>query len=468
MDIVRILLPLALAAYFLLRARTNRLFLFGIPFLQMMQYSVFFEKARLFWMPTRLGELGIMMLWVVIAWLYGTGVLLPEKGMRRSGSVFGPPLRLPEEGFVLALGAMVFVQIIATWVSGVAPFEVVSQAAGISCAFVGYFLVRGSVYQVQKEAVASFLKALVLVTLLATMFFLVHQGLHRSVYTLPENVTFAFKGTTLTRAFLFMPPLLIFAGAWLMARRRVGLSVALGLVTVAAAVVTSYTRILLAAFLAEMGVVFLLTWVRSTRLGLPILSRFARWAVGAVILVTVLALVFPIGTRYTFSRIAPVVDPTSVSADPTYQGRAGRVNRIVDGLGGYGFVFGGGFRQTISGVDVERLEAWSSDMGWIQVLYRLGVLGLLLLAGMFAAFAVRAARLALSEDPWWSEWGLTWAVALAGAMVAVLASWSFLWPSQFPLAFWMLAFIAACRPVTAVEGRPRPERQLGTPVVIDE
>ena len=135
---------------------------------------------------------------------------------------------------------------------------------------------------------ASFLKALVAVTVLAAVLFILHQALHLSVYAVPEYATFTFAGTVLTRTYVFMPPLLIFAGAWLMARRRFGLTVSLGLVTIAVAVVTSYTRILIAAFLVELCVVFLLTWIRSARLGLPFMNRFARWAVGAAVLVTVL------------------------------------------------------------------------------------------------------------------------------------------------------------------------------------
>ena len=446
MEVVRVLLPFALAAYFLWRARTNRLFLLGIPFLQMMQYSVFFEKARPFWMPGRLGPLGAMMLWLLVAWLSCSGILFPHKGARRRGSVFGPPLRLPEEGFVLALATMVFLQVIVTWASAVDPFEVVSQAAGLICACVGYFLVRGCVYQTQKEAVASFLKALVVVTVGAAALFILHQALHLRVYTLPEYATFTFARTVLTRTYVFMPPLLIFAGAWLMARRRFGLTVSLGLVTIAVAVVTSYTRILIAAFLAELCVIFLLTWIRNTRLGLPFMDRFARWAVGAAAVVTVLALVFPVGTQLAVSRIAPIANPNRVTADINFNGRVDRTSSVARSLGDYGTLLGGGFRRAVGGLNADVLEAWSSDMGWIQVMYRLGGLGLILLFGAFATFAVRAGRLALGDDPWWSAWGVTWAAALAGAMIAVLASWSFLRPTQLPLAFWMLAFVAACRP----------------------
>ena len=395
-----------------------------------------------------------MMLWLVITWLLCAGVLFPGKGARRSGAVFGPPLRLPEEGFVLALAAMVFVQVIATWVSGVDPFEVVSQGAGLICACVGYFLVRGCVFPMQKEAVASFLKALVAVTVLAAVLFILHQALHLSVYAVPEYATFTFAGTVLTRTYVFMPPLLIFAGAWLMARRRFGLTVSLGLVTIAVAVVTSYTRILIAAFLAELCVVFLLTWIRSTRLGLPFMNRFARWAVGAAVLVTVLALVLPVGTQFAISRIAPVANPNGVSADVNFNGRVDRTSLVARSLGDYGTLLGGGFRRAIGGLNADLLEAWSSDMGWMQVMYRLGGLGLILLVGAFATYAVRAGRLALGNDPWWSAWGLTWAAALVGVMVAVLASWSFLWPTQLPLAFWMLAFVAACRPTVAAASAP--------------
>lgn len=454
-------MPLALAAYFLWRSRTDRLFLFGIPFLQMMRYSIFFEKLRPFWMPGRLGPLGDLMLWMVIAWLYCVGVLFPRTPARRSGSLFGPPLRLPEEGLLLALAALVFGQIILTWASGVDPFEVVSQSTGMICAFVGYALVRGAVSHAKRETVASFLKALVFVTVLATTLFVVHQGLHIKVYSLPEYITFVYGGTLLTRSFLFMPPLLVFAGAWLMARRRFGPLVALGLVVVAAAVVVSYTRILMAAFLVELCVVFTLTWVRTRRLRLPFMHRLARWVVAGVVLATILALVFPVGTRFALSRISPATSRAGLTSDTNYQGRVNRVAVIADNLSDYHLLVGGGFRRDIGGLSAQGLEIWSADMGWIQVFYRLGLLGLVLLCCVFAAYITRAVRLALDPDPWWGAWGLTWATALAGSVVAVLASWSFLWPEQLPLAFWMLAFVGACRPrrTTGQIPKVRPPRR---------
>ena len=113
--------------------------------LQMMRYSIFFEKLRPFWMPGRLGPLGDLMLWMVIAWLYCVGVLFPRDPHGEADRCSVRHCGLPEEGLLLALAALVFGQIILTWASGVDPvfFEVVSQSTGMICAFVGYALVSG-------------------------------------------------------------------------------------------------------------------------------------------------------------------------------------------------------------------------------------------------------------------------------------------------------------------------------------
>ena len=99
--------------------------------------------------------------------------------------------------------------------------------------------------------------------------------------------------------------------------RRFGPLVALGLVVVAAAVVVSYTRILMAAFLVELCVVFALTWVRTRRLRLPVMHRLARWVVTGVVLATILALVFPVGTRFALSRISPATSRAGLTLDLT-------------------------------------------------------------------------------------------------------------------------------------------------------
>ena len=110
----------------------------------MMRYSIFFEKLRPFWMPGRLGPLGDLMLWMVIAWLYWVGSYPPAPPHGEADRCSVRHCGLSEEGLLLALAALVFGQIILTWASGVDPgFEVVSQSTGMICAFVGYALASG-------------------------------------------------------------------------------------------------------------------------------------------------------------------------------------------------------------------------------------------------------------------------------------------------------------------------------------
>ena len=61
--------PLVLLAWFLWKARTNRLFLLGIPVLMVMRGSVFFQLMRPFWMPGRFGPALHLMVWLTLVWV---------------------------------------------------------------------------------------------------------------------------------------------------------------------------------------------------------------------------------------------------------------------------------------------------------------------------------------------------------------------------------------------------------------
>lgn len=106
MDLLRLTLPLAAAAFFIWKARTSRIYLLGIPFLMFMGSSIFFEKARMFWAPGRLGPLLLTFVWLVIVWVVSTDLLFGSGSRRSRPTPFGPRM-LPEELILVLIGALV-------------------------------------------------------------------------------------------------------------------------------------------------------------------------------------------------------------------------------------------------------------------------------------------------------------------------------------------------------------------------
>ena len=102
--VLHILLPAALALYFLYRGMKKPVFLLGIPFLQVMRMSVFCDELRPFWMPGKLKPLGgARLIWLI--WRGLGRSFAPKKGdppgdapPTVKGRVF-----LPEEWILVAL-----------------------------------------------------------------------------------------------------------------------------------------------------------------------------------------------------------------------------------------------------------------------------------------------------------------------------------------------------------------------------
>ena len=141
--LVRIAVPWALLTLFLFRARRARIFLLGIPFLLFMNYSVFFDRMRLFHTPGRLPQYVLLALWMLIVWVAATGRVRLGGGPDSTGSA--SLIRhsfLPEELGVLALSALVLGNIAVDSVRTADFAGSFGRGLGMLSMVLGYFLVR--------------------------------------------------------------------------------------------------------------------------------------------------------------------------------------------------------------------------------------------------------------------------------------------------------------------------------------
>ena len=174
---------------------------------------MFFNNARLFWVPGRLEPVDLMMIWLVIVWLVFFDFPLPARRRAVQGSrVFGPALSSPEEFVLIGIAALAALELPLTVLRFGAIGPALGEAKGFIYLFVGYFLLRGMFSRASRRDTIDLVTALVVVNTIAAGLFVLHQGLHLPIYEgVTEYQTLVFGGQVITRSFYFMPQLIALA-----------------------------------------------------------------------------------------------------------------------------------------------------------------------------------------------------------------------------------------------------------------
>jgi hypothetical protein len=451
-----LLVPLAAVAYFVWQSTKSRIFLLGIPFLQFFRQSVFFESLRPFWIPGRLSTVAITMLWLVAVWAVSTGRLLPSR--RRSGQERIPPFGprpLPEELLLVLLAVVLTLSVLATAYRHADLSSAVGEASGVAFMLLGYLLVRGIVCHSERTEVLRFLQAIVVVNTVAAALFIVHQGLHIQIYSAGEYFQTVFQGQVITRTFVFMSPLLIFALALSFAKRRwtpwTYLIIGVNLV----AVWVSYTRTMLAmaALVAAISIL-----ARLLKRGQEMLALRRAVAVAAVVLAVAVTLVavLPTESNYFVTRIQHAMEGGGVTSQGSLALRNARLARTVEMVADDDIVLGRGFVTPAQDPQYRTMTEWSWDSAWIAIIYRMGLAGVVVFGALLVAYSARAFWLFLRPDPWAEEYGLLWFTFLVATSVGSFIGWGFMDQTRYPMNLWFLAFLAAgaLLPQVAVERVP--------------
>ena len=450
MGLIRYVIPALLLLYFVARSARQRVFLLGVPFLMFMASSVFFDHLKIFYIPGRLDPADHLMIWLIVVWLFSFDLFLPVRlrGEHRA-PLFGPRLSPLEEIVLLGLAALAILEFALTVLQFGDLGGTLSQAKGWIYLFAGYFLLRGMLCRASRRDTLDFIKALVLVNTLAAMLFILHQGLHVSVYVGLEYETLTFMGHTITRTFYFMPQFLILAIAYTIARRTwSALWLGVFFITLAALWV-SYTRSLL--FIAALEVVAVLG-VHLMRSGQAdfALRRFLAIVLVAAIFVFGALVVLPVQSSYLASRLGIGVSSTSATSESTGHNllvRADSLKSVNRWISAEGKALGTGFKAQALDPRSTTVDGLSSDQIWVPVLYRLGYAGVAVIAALFAAAVWRALRLGLTGTGDAELMGTMLFALMLGVFLQGFVSWTLLDPGRYPMGLWFFALLTAeaCR-----------------------
>jgi hypothetical protein len=438
-SMLRLLLPIALVAYCVCRASRHPIFLFGIPFLQVMQHSLFLDKVKLFWVPGRWDDSYHVLVWMLLAWVWC--VYASAEKERPFWLASRRPLasRLPEEYLVLALAILVLGKLM--WAAGgrADTNTMLSQFGTWAMLPVGYWLLRSAVLRSSPEDVAALLRAIAVATGIGSALFILHQGLGIHIYDTPEHSVVVFGGKLLTRTFWFMPPFLALPLAMAFARRSWNaLGISFGVLTFVA-VVVSYTRIYLLEAVAVLAALLALHLFKERRVSALVRRLSMLGAVLAFVLL-ILLVALPTSTNYFLSRMATLTSASRTVEDPDVQVRQARLGMLAETVSSRYMLAGAPFGA--SDEFTASVDSWTSDSTWVGVLYWTGYAGVALVGGMFVLFALRAFVLFLRLEGTAEFLGAVLFASIVGMFVATFASWTFLREWGHPLGFWLFAFVA--------------------------
>ena len=213
-EMLRLVAPWLFVAYFVFMARKDRLFLLGIPFLQFMKYSIFFEDVKPFWTPGRLDPNLMVLLWLAAVWLVAA-VLRDDTPDGNPGiGPFGHKRLLAQEVPLLGLFALLIINVARAVFAYGEPADAANAALSVICLLGGYVLVRGIIAHASMSTILEFIEALVVVDTFAAVLYILHQGAGIPIYEVQANSEAIFQGQTISRVFWVMPPLLYLALAY--------------------------------------------------------------------------------------------------------------------------------------------------------------------------------------------------------------------------------------------------------------
>lgn len=461
---VRLVVPWALLAVFLVCAIRWRIFLLGIPFLMLMGESVYFDTMKVFRVPGRLETPVLMLLWLVVVWVFATGrlTLASTWEARRDAFLVHPRPFLPEELAVLAFGALAMGHVAAGALRTGDFAGAVGRGLGMLSLVAGYYLVRDIVEHATRSEVMLFLSAVVLANTVATTLFVVHQGLNVNLYSGAANVTTIFEGTTITRAFTFAPPFVLLTTAYVLARRRWTPAWGLVLVITLVGVWVSYTRSLLLIVVAALTLAFL-----GRQLKNPSASQLFRRLLGiscvSLVLLWGFATVFHAQSGYFAGRLAGLrANPASAEGNSLIT-RIDYLTSTVAIVQRSDLTFGLGFPRPADELSAAQVESWGADMAWILIVYRTGIAGVVLIVAMCIGFGIRAYRLFMRETGDGEYLGLVFLIAIFSTFLLSFVSRTFVEPRALPLGFWLFAFVAAeARRIHDTTATPAPASERGT------
>jgi len=259
----------------------------------------------------------------------------------------------------------------------------------------------------------------VLVNTLASVLYILDQGLHITLYKVAEDAyqQEIFQGEVITRVFWFMPVLWFFSIAYLIVFREGKLLLSLGMLVINfLAIFVSYTRSFLGIALLLILLYGILNSLKKGSMSV-LVKNVSVITVTGVILFFAVSRLLPNKLNYFEDRIVNLKEDPSDENSNTLLIRFNRTSEIFHRMGDEKRFTGTGPVTEIQYHGAEDINDTTADMVWTGVVFRWGYIGLAFFILLYLISAFKAFNMFLKNNGILSQFGLLLFLAAAFAFL---------------------------------------------------
>ena len=437
-------LPYLLLLYFLFRAVKKPIYLLGIPFLIFFQYCIFFDGVKIFNFPGSFGRDVVFLMWVAIIWFAYSSRPLLQPGYLRQKFYVHNGINLID-AVVVGLLILSCLGLFVVYQEYTQLKDVLKEFFTLTALFLGFFLLKSIICYTDPVSLKDFLFSIVLVNTLASVLYILDQGLHVTLYQVAdeEYQQEIFQGQVITRVFWFMPVLWFFSISYLIVFRQGRLALSLALIGInLIAIFVSYTRSFVAIAIVLVFLYNILISLKRRSFSSLLKTSLAIIFAGTILILGVLRF-SPDKFEYFEERVISLKkDPSDEDAN-TMLIRFERTGEIFHKLADDKKITGYGPVTEIQFHGTEDIGDTTADMVWTGVVFRWGYIGLVLFILLYLISAIKAFNLFMRNSGVLSLFGLLFLLVIVSQIMESFTSWTFMNPGHFALGLWYFGILSA-------------------------
>lgn len=435
------ILPYALIMFLMYKALKEPIFFLGVPFLMFIGSSIFIENVGILYKPNGIGADMSLLIWLLIFWTISTNRIFlgnsleKNKNLKRSFnildffvmsllilSIFG----LLNISRIYSLDRYIFIQFFVL--------------CGLS---IGYFVIKDIVLTTDLVSLRNFLRILLLINTVGAVLYVLHQGLHITIYQGEEYLEETFNGQSITRTFWFMPVLLPFSIAYLVVfeNKKSAFFISVLVINLLAVFIT-YTRSILMNVILIAVLYFIFTGIKSKQI-LPVIKNFAVMGILALVFFFAVKTFLPVNASYFLSRFDQIKDEPQDKESNSLLLRIDNTQNIINNIDVDKIFLGSGPITESESYLVKTVKAVTADLVWTGVFFRWGILGFIFLL-MLHVFAIyKSWKLYLNTEGLLSQLALLSLLIIISQIIEGFAGYTFMKPNTFALGFWYFGMLSA-------------------------
>jgi O-Antigen ligase len=428
--------------YFLFRSVKNPGYLLGIPFLMFLRHCIFFENVKIFSIPGRFSPDILLIVWMIIVWII-LRFINASPFNNKDNNLYIKNETNSLDYIIIGLMIISIIDLFIVYIQNLRIDNVFNEFVTMFSLFLGFFIIKYVLRNFSLSDLSDFLFSIVLVNSLASCLYILHQGLHLTIYQNDEYISEIFQGQVITRTFWFMPLLWLFSISYLFVfKKPKSVFYFILLIINLLALFISYTRSFLIITIIIILLYYLLNAYKQNNFSVAAKNIFLTIIVGLILFVAI-SKIFPANTNYFFSRFKELKQNRFDEESNSLAYRFTKTGEIIDRIEPDKLILGYGPVTETQLSLVRNMQVTTWDLVWTGVLFRWGILGAALFFLLYTVSILKAFYMFMKRDDVLSKLALLFLLVIVSQVIESFVSATFLSTDRYAMGLWYLGVLSA-------------------------